>query len=179
LQGDNVTGPRNFNGFTDPGQPRVGISWYEAEAYASWRGGRLPTEAEWEYTARGPQAQIYPWGDIYSIGHANIKEGEGGMFLERTVPVDRYERGKSWVGAYHLAGNVLEWVLDTYDSEFYVRGVREDPVNDPNGLGIGAVRVLRGGSWEDTPLRVRSAFRFSALAGNRTNKIGFRIVTLD
>lgn len=150
------TGPENIEGFTDPQQPRVGISWYEADAYARWRSGRLPTEAEWEYAARGPESLIYPWGNEYEIGRANVNESQiGGQSRGQTLPVGSFDNGKSWVGAYDMAGNVWEWTADWYDPNYYQQGVK----NDPPGPKSGEIRVARGSSWYLDPVNARSTTR--------------------
>jgi formylglycine-generating enzyme required for sulfatase activity len=166
-QGNNITGPKASSGFTDAQQPRVGISWYEAEAYAKWRGGRLPTEAEWEYAARGPDSLLYPWGNTWDGSKANTYENNYG----KTKPVGSYESGKSWVGAYDLAGNVWEWVADWYSDTYYQQRVK----NDPAGPDSGQSRVVRGGSWYDFRSYARAAYRFYWLPYFRYDYFGFRV----
>jgi len=148
--------PQDIEGFTAPQQPRVGINWYEAEAYAKWRGGRLPTEAEWEYAARGATGTIYPWGDIYQIGWANVNETSvGGQGRGKTLSVGSFPNGKSWVGAYDMAGNVWEWTSSWYAANYYQQRIKNDPV----GAERGELRVARGSSWYLDPSNARSVNR--------------------
>ncbi len=162
-------GPQDYNGFTGPKQPRVGVTWYEADAYARWRGGRLPTEAEWEYAARGPKAFIYPWGDRYDKNNLNA-----GDTLGHTTYVGHDPSGTSWVGAYEMAGNVWEWVNDWYSDSYYGQKVKDDPP----GPASGEFRGVRGGSWLDDQSRARAAYRYWGLPAGRSNDLGFRVVTV-
>lgn len=106
---------RGVEGYTDPRQPCVKITWYETEAYARWRGGRVPTEAEWEWAARGPQSQRYPWGQDFRDGLAHTDRNG----LRRTVPGGGYPKGASWCGVEDMAGNVWEWTADGYEAAAY------------------------------------------------------------
>lgn len=157
--------------YNDPQQPRVCVTWYEAEAYAKWRGGRLPTEAEWEYAARGPDALIYPWGNTWDGSKANTYANNYG----KTKPAGSYESGKSWVGAYDLAGNVWEWVADWYSNSYYQQQVK----NDPKGPSSGQYRVLRGGSWDHAQGVARAACRLRFSPDYRSNYVGFRVVSVS
>ena len=166
--------------FSSPQQPRNWITSYEAEAYARWRGGTLPTEVQWEYAARGPQSTIYPWGDEWDVGRANVgKSGHG-----RTVDVDQYENGVSWCGAFHMAGNVREWTADWYDANLYQLHILHDPTGPP----AGTERAVRGGSyasfgsrflWFDYPPdSARAARRSSTVPTHRSVALGMRVVSL-
>ena len=166
LSANGISGPGNYTGFAEPQQPRVGVSWYEADAYARWRGGRLPGEAQWEYAARGPQALIYPWGNTFQETLANVRG-------TRTKPVGSYPEGKSWIGALDMAGNVWEWVADWYDEDAY--GQSYGP--DTTGPTAGKTKVLRGGSWRHDQNAARSAARRHDGASSRDDYIGFRIIT--
>ena len=105
--------PLDYRGFNAPQQPRTGISYYEAEAYARWRGGRLPTEAEWEYAARGPDGRIYPWGDNWDRRRAVTDR-----ITRAPLPVGERRLGESWIGALDMCGNVYEWVADWYGPSY-------------------------------------------------------------
>jgi gamma-glutamyl hercynylcysteine S-oxide synthase len=151
-----------------PEQPVVGVNWEDAKAYCEYRGKRLPTEAEWEKAARGPNANIYPWGNDFDPARVNY-----GKNHDATMPVDSYPEGASYYGVYNMAGNVFEWVSDWYDPRYY--GRLETMVN-PGGpakpiwiggtgtyvdrLTVGEKRVIRGGSWIAPEGTVRATHRF-------------------
>ncbi len=117
------------------------VNWHDAVAYCDHYGLHLPTEAQWEFAARGPQSWWYPWGfewDSASLNYTEHRDPE-----RRTSPVGRFSAGVSWCGAFDLAGNVAEWCADWYEEDYY--GL--SPVEDPPGPETGTSRVLRGGSY--------------------------------
>lgn len=153
---------------TEPDMPRRCVTWYEAEAYAAWRGGRLPTEAEWEYAARGPSASTYPWGNTFDAARCNVVGSTG------PTPVGRFPGGDSWVGASDMAGNAMEWVSDWLDVGFYERS----GVDDPTGPTAGTIKVEKGGWWGANPFVGRSAYRHYEDPPDYQDKhIGIRVVT--
>lgn len=150
-----------------PDAPRACITWYEAEAYAAWRGGMLPTEAQWEWAARGPEGRIYPWGDEWNSDFANVVDSEG------VVPVGSYPDGASWVGALDMSGNVMEWARDWWTPNY--RGAERD---DPTGSERGRIKTERGGWWGSNPVVARTAYRhFEDPPSYQDHHIGVRIMT--
>jgi formylglycine-generating enzyme required for sulfatase activity/predicted Ser/Thr protein kinase len=159
--------------------PVVGVSWYDAETYCKWVDARLPTEAEWEYAARGPENRVFPWGHDFDGTKVNYCDAnceddwadetvDDGYAL--TAPVGSYPAGASWCGALDLAGNVWEWVADWYDGDYYERS----PTHNSPGPEEGDGKVLRGGSWGDVPDCVRGADRNMGLPDSRVDYVGFR-----
>jgi formylglycine-generating enzyme required for sulfatase activity len=147
------------------------VDWRQSSAYCRWSGGRLPTEAEWEYAARGREGRRYPWGAEPPTAVRAQWSGGCGLLgcVGTTAPVGTRAMGRSWVGADDLAGNVWEWVADWHGR--YPGGV----VTDPRGARTGTARVLRGGSWvNDDALWMRSAFRFWGRPTLRSSDVGFR-----
>jgi len=143
--------------------PVVQVSWYDANAYCQWAGGRLATEAEWEMAAVGTTGWKYPWGNEFEPTRLNAS-GSG------TVPVGSYETGKSTWGAYDMAGNVWEWVNDWYREDYYA----SSPSTNPPGPIEVDYKVLRGGGWDPSGGDSRSADRGFLAPSRQGNTIGFR-----
>ena len=163
--------------------PVVGVSWHDAVAYCEWASDRLPTEAEWEYAARGEHGNIYPWGDEFDGSLVNFcdtncernwadEDFDDGYI--QTASVGSFPDGASWCDVLDMAGNVWEWVADWYDSEYYERS----PAENPTGPETGEYRVVRGGSWINYNRSVRSAFRSWYLPSNSIYNNGFRCVAV-
>jgi formylglycine-generating enzyme required for sulfatase activity len=163
--------------------PVIFVNWFDARDYCAWRSARLPTEAEWERAAGFDPVQglkyRYPWGDEFdgtklnycdancsqSGGNATFDDGHGD-----TAPVGSFPGGRSPIGLYDMAGNVMEWVSDWYDPRYYAQSTDTNPL----GPLEGDFKSLRGGSWlsseEDVRVSGRSSFNPTVSRAN----LGFR-----
>jgi formylglycine-generating enzyme len=149
--------------------PMVNVSWHDAQGFCQWSGGRLPTEAEWEYAARGGKSGLtYPLANDLTHDNANSSGTGGKDQWEVTSPVASFEANA--FDLFDMAGNVWEWCADWFDPQFYSRSPRLDPA----GPESGSLRVVRGGSWNSFPWRLRVSFRYYGAAGFRGVTFGFR-----
>ena len=175
--------------YNDPNQPVVGVSWYEATAYARWLAERrdlairLPSEAEWEKAARGRTDRIFPWGNTWNPSLANycdllcdeqkdkaLRDG-----FVNSAPVGSYPNGASPYGVVDMAGNSWEWVADVYNPGYYAESHSHNPI----GVEGSADRSMRGGSWRDAPRSLRLANRGNNLPESREQNIGFRLIAVQ
>ena len=170
------------------------IDWDQAREACESRGGRLPTEAEWEFAARGPDGRVYPWGDeppnaqllnacgkecvAWQKKHHDPDNAPAAMYDEddgfpNTAPVGSFPKGKSRYGLQDVVGNVWEWVADFYAD--YDPTTATSTVTDPKGPASGTDRVIRGGAWNGAHVSwVRPSFRFHVAPGARSYGFGFR-----
>ena len=165
--------------FSGDDYPREGVSLIDATVFCKSRDARLPTEAEWEYAARGPESWTYPWGNDFDGARVNFCDANCDILDRKddtvddgythTAPVGSYPDGASWVSALDMSGNVWEWTRSRYDSYPY------DANDGREGLVSGYVLgVLRGGAWDNTRADVRAADRIGYAPHNRVNNVGFR-----
>jgi formylglycine-generating enzyme required for sulfatase activity len=169
---------------TNPAQPVVGVSWYEARAYCAWLSHclgmevRLSTEAEWEYVARGPHGWTYPWGDEFDLDRANVAEGG----IRRPSPVGAFPAGVSHWGAHDMGSNVWEWTLSLWGDDsgrpttgqypYHAADGREDVKASPL-----VYRILRGDSFRIEAIGARCAARNWFNPYRQYPDVGFRLTT--
>jgi iron(II)-dependent oxidoreductase len=168
---------RRFNGkagreskWTGDNRPRDSVTWFEARDFCAQRGARLPTEAEWEYAARGPDGLEYPWGNSWDSNNAVYSGNSGGQ----TADAGSRPGGVSWVGALDMSGNVWQWMSSSYKAYPYdPKDGRESSELARNDQG----RVLRGGSWLSTNtdhLRAAHRIRLNPSYAYDVVDVGFR-----
>ncbi|MEW6542272.1 MAG: SUMF1/EgtB/PvdO family nonheme iron enzyme [Nitrospirota bacterium] len=150
--------PKDTRAFDDPQKadhPVTNVTWAQARAFCEWKGGRLPTEAEWEKAARGTDGRRYPWGNSFDVVKVRLKERALKPDGNGTGPVGAVPGTASPYGVFDLTGGVWEWVKDWYADDFYATA----PAHDPQGPLRGSFRVFRGGDWSQGPLELRTSYR--------------------
>jgi formylglycine-generating enzyme required for sulfatase activity len=154
--------------------PAVNVSWFDAQAYCTWAGGQLPTEAQWEKGARGTDGRDFPWGnDRPTCELANFKNCYG----SKEIGVNQLSDGASPYGALHMVGNVWEWVHDWYDPDYY----SVSPANNPTGPDMveEQFRVQRGGSFESDLNTLYITIRARSKPDKVDYRKGFRCVIVE
>jgi formylglycine-generating enzyme required for sulfatase activity len=157
------------DGWAKKNHPMVKVTWSEAAAFCRWSGGRLPTEAEWEYAARGGVDGLkYPWGNDRSHDQANYWRTGGQDHWKYTAPIGSFPPNA--FGLHDMAGNVYEWVGDWFSEDYY----RASPAADPAGPASGRLRVARGGAGFLNPAMLRISTRLRSAPDTRNVTVGVR-----
>jgi len=169
--------PEDKGGWGRGSRPVIYVSWNDAQGYVKWLSSnndqgsqcRLPSEAEWEYSARAGSITKYSWGDTIGKNKANCRGCGSQWDKQKTAPVGSFPEN-AW-GLHDMHGNVWEWVQDTYQASY-----EGAPSNGEARVKGDGLRVLRGGSWFSTPLILRSAYRSYGSPDSRGDGFGFRVV---
>jgi formylglycine-generating enzyme required for sulfatase activity len=141
-----------------PNCPAMGIDWFKADQYCKWAEKRLPTETEWDLAAQGPEGNLWPWGNQFLPGHANLAGDEDGY--PQASPVGSFPQGSSPYGVLDLIGNVWEWVSDDAGAD----------AKDSKKV----LRVLKGGSWLTSPQALAVSSRSVTDPALKKSTFGFR-----
>ncbi len=159
-----------FGDFQNVNNPVINVTWTEANAYCAAMGKRLPTEAEWEFAARGNDGRLYPWGNTWKPECAQYGWTPIKGHYQTYADVDGYAICPSPAGALNMAGNVWEWVADYFDQNYY----KDAPRENPKGPTSGRERIIRGGSVLEQPVDLRTTIRIPLGADTRRDNVGFR-----
>ena len=165
---ENSSGVHYFGGSWEPqpgygNYPVIHVTWFGAKAFCDWAGGRLPTEAEWEYACRAGTSTRFNTGDDITGADANFGGGGG------TTPIRSF--APNGYGLYDTHGNVAEWCVDWYDN------YNTSAVSNPSGPGAGTERIIRGGSYIHINIYCRSAYRLKNVPEYTQTYIGFRMAS--
>lgn len=164
--------------YDQPDFPVTHVRWDDAASYCAWVGGRLPTEAEWEYAAGGSVGHHFPWGDLWNSHLANhgsfaTDPTDGNDGFVGLAPIASFPDGATRTGLYDMAGNASEWVSDFYDRDEEGYGYPRAAQTDPKGASFGPYgHVVRGGSYRDAAFMLRTTARHASPYATR--EIGFR-----
>ena len=161
----------NYSAFASQNDPVVGVTYDQATAYCNYVNGSLPTEAQWEKAARGPDGNLDPWGNAEpTCDFLNFNN-----CVRDITDVMKYPKGKSPYGALDMEGNVYEWTADWYDPLYY----KNSPPGDPPGPDSGKARVIRSSSFRSTAVQTLAYARFFSSPSDHRSDLGFRCVVKD
>lgn len=161
-----AAGKRRVGDISDPFKPATGMTWHQAAAYCRARGRRLPTEAEWEFAARGPEGHPYPWGQK----QPDDTRASFARTAHRLLQVHTLAAGATPLGVHHMAGNVAEWVHDWWSPDYYTNSPRDNP----RGPASGDYKAVRGGAYNSPITELRATARGYHNPERGAAHIGFR-----